>query len=228
MLYIAEHKDSKIIRSKPAFKHRQHSFFPKQYDNFTATIKATAFSKDIIGKRIFRMIGDPNTEYGIRGDTKNNEFSNTLELLRTDKDFKKDYEQMTAFYNDIECIKILSVDMVNKDGEKFVILTENLRDATNVSIFNRYIHTPLRMNEDTIHKAINKGNYIENECWINALTDFYSDTIMNERTRNRLTRERVIEIIGRDNFSETGATIHEMEAVFKQFKIPCRIYDCCK
>ena len=63
------------------------------------------------------------------------------------------------------------------------------------------------MNEDTIHKAINKGNYIENECWINALTDFYSDTIMNERARNRLTRERVIEIIGRDNFSETGATI---------------------
>ena len=120
MLYIAEHKDSKIIRSKPAFKHRQHSFFPKQYDNFTATIKATAFSKDIIGKRIFRMIGDPNTEYGIRGDTKNNEFSNTLELLRTDKDFKKDYEQMTAFYDDIECVKILSVDMVNKDGEKFV------------------------------------------------------------------------------------------------------------
>ena len=227
MLYLSRHKDSKIIRSKPAFKHRQHSFFPKQYDNFTATIKATAFSKDIIGKRIFKMIGDPNTEYGIRGDTINNEFSNTLELLRTDKDFKKDYEQMTAFYNDIECIKILSVDMVNKDGEKFGILTENLRDATNVSIFNRYTHTPLRMNEDTIHKAINKGNYIENECWINALTDFYSDTIMNERTRNRLTRERVIEIIGRDNFSETGATIQEMEAVFKQFKIPCRIYDCC-
>ena len=84
------------------------------------------------------------------------------------------------------------------------------------------------MNEDTIHKAISKGNYIENECWINALTDFYSDAIMNERTRNRLTRERVVEIIGRDNFSETGATIQEMGAVFKQLKIPCRIYDCYK
>ena len=134
---------------------------------------------------------------------------------------------MTQFYNDIECIKILSVDIVNKGGEKFDILTENLRDATNVSIFNRYIHTPLRMSEDTIQKAISKGNYIENECWINALTDFYSDTIMNEKTRNRLTRQKVIEIIGRDNFGETGATIQEMETVFKQFKIPCRIHDCC-
>ena len=91
------------------------------------------------------------------------------------------------------------------------------------------MHTPLRMSEDTIQKAISKGNnHIENEFWINALTNFYSDTIMNERTRNRLTREKVIEIIGRDNFGEAGATIQEMEAVFKQFKIPCRIYDCCK
>ena len=187
MLYISEHKDRRTIKSNYAFKHRQHLFFAKQYDNFTATINATAFSKDIIGKRIFKLIGDSNTEYGIRGDTINNEFSNTLKLLRTEKDFNNYYEQMTAFYDNIDCIKILSVDMVNKDGEKFDILTENLRDATNVSIFHRYIHTPLRMNEDTIHKAISKGNYIENECWINALTDFYSDTIMNERTRNRLT-----------------------------------------
>ena len=50
---------------------------------------------------------------------------------------------------------------------------------------------------------------------------------MNERTRNRLTRGKVLAIVGRDNFCETGATIQEMEAVFKQFKVPCRISDCC-
>ena len=227
MLYPSRHKDSQIIRSKPAFKHRQHSFFPKQYDNFTATIKAAAFSKDIIGKRIVKMIGDPVTEYRLRGDTINDEFFDTLKLLQRDKDFKDDYDYMTQFYNDIECSKVLSVDIVNKSGEKLGILTENLRDATNVSTFSRYIHTPLRMSEDTIQKAISKGNYIENECWINALTDFYSDTSMNEKARNRLTRQKVIEIVGRDNFGETGATIQEMETVFKQFKIPRRIYDCC-
>ena len=83
------------------------------------------------------------------------------------------------------------------------------------------------MSEDTVQTAISKGSYIENECWINALTDFYSDATMNERTRNRLTREKVIETKGRHNFGEAGATIQEMEAVFKQSKIPCRIYDCC-
>ena len=88
-----------------------------------------------------------------------------------------------------------------------------------------YIYTPLKMSEDTIQKAITQGNYIKNECWINSLTDFYSDTIMNERTRNRLTRDKIIEIIGRDDFREVGATIREMETVFKQFNIQVRIFN---
>ena len=91
-----------------------------------------------------------------------------------------------------------------------------MRDASHVSIYQRYVHTPIRMSEDTLQNAIKKGNYFENECWINAMTDFYSDTLMNSKTRNRLTREKNIEILGRDNFHETGASIQEMEAVFKK------------
>ena len=83
----------------------------------------------------------------------------------------------------------------------------------------------MKISEDTIQKAIKQGNYIKNECWINSLTDFYSDTIMNERTRNRLTRDKIIEIIGRNDFKEVGATIQEMEAVFKQFNIQVRIFN---
>ena len=133
---------------------------------------------------------------------------------------------MTEFCDDTKCIEILSVDLVNKNGDRLDIFTENLRGATNVSVFNRYIHTLLRVSEDTTPKAVSKGNDIENECWISALTDFYSHTIMNERNRNRLTKEKEIEIMGRDNFREAGATIQEMEAVCKQFEISCRIYNC--
>ena len=39
---------------------------------------------------------------------------------------------------------------------------------------------------------------------------------MNERTRKRLTREKVIEIIGRDDFSQKGASIQEMQKVFEE------------
>jgi len=71
------------------------------------------------------------------------------------------------------------------------------------------------MEASTIHKAIQNGNHIENECWINALTNFYKDTLIREKNRNRLTREKVIEIIGRNNFHEKGVFIAEMEQIFK-------------
>ena len=115
--------------------------------------------------------------------------------------------------------------MVNENGEKYNILTENLRDASNISTYHRYINTPINMSEDTIQNAIKKGNHIQNECWYNALIDFYEGSIMNKKTRNRLTRDKIIEIIGRDNFHETGASIQEMEAVFNAFNIQVRIFN---
>ena len=163
--------------------------------------------------------------YGSNNDIPNDEFTDTINLLTIDEDFNEIYREMTEFYNDIECVKILSVEVMNKNGEKFNILTENLRDITNISIYYKYIHTPFKMSEGTIQKASKKGNYIENEYWINSLTDFYSDTFMNERTRDRLTRDKIIEIIGRDDFKEVGATTQEMEAVFKKFNIQVRIFN---
>ena len=143
-----------------------------------------------------------------------------------DTEFKDFIEWLQAYYDNLfDCIKVTKVEVVNRNGEKYDILTENLRDASNVSIYHRYIHTPIRMSEETIQQAIKKGNYIENECWINTLTDFYADTIMNERTRNRLTRDKIIEILGRNNFHDTGATIQEMGAVFKKFNIQVRIFN---
>ena len=70
-----------------------------------------------------------------------------------------------------------------------------------------------------------KGNYIDNKCWINLLTDYYADTIMSEKTRKRVTRDKVIEIKGRDDFSQRGASIQEMHAVFQECNLQVRVYD---
>ena len=60
-------------------------------------------------------------------------------------------------------------------------------------------------------------------CWVNALTDFYQDTIVNEKTRTRLTVERIVENLGRNDFYTKGASIQEMENVFIEFSIQVRI-----
>ncbi len=51
-------------------------------------------------------------------------------------------------------LKKTGVELVNEDGEKYNIITENLRDAVNVSIYHRYVHTPIAQNADTLKEAI--------------------------------------------------------------------------
>ena len=50
-----------------------------------------------------------------------------------------------------------------------------------VSMFSRFISTTLDVNSDTIRDAIENKTYIPNECWINTLMDFYSDTILSPK-----------------------------------------------
>ena len=217
--------DKKKMKSKPAFKAFDEYYYLWNYERLSATVDiGEEFPKEFIRKRILKKTGvSMDTDFG-ETEQINPEFTKIIKIMKHDEEFAKHMEHLENQEYGLDGIKVLSVEMMNKSGKKFDILAENLRDSSNVSIFHAYIYTHLKMNEDTIRKAIKQGNYIKNECWINSLTDFYSDTIMNERTRNRLTRDKIIEIIGRNNFKEVGATIQEMEAVFKQCNIQVRIF----
>ena len=98
-----------------------------------------------------------------------------------------------------------------------------MRDTVHVSIFHKYVNTPVNMTASNLKEAIHGEDNIKNECWINALLDFYGGSLMNEKRKNRLTREKVLEIIGRHDIKEKGKTINEMEPVFKEFRISVRI-----
>ena len=210
-------------RIKPAFTVNGRAFYVESFDVRSATIEAIQFPKEVIGRRILRYLTDGDDFNGLQ----NPEFVDLIKMLEEDEEFKDLVQFLRDFHYDnlFDAIKITKVELVDDTGEKFNIMTENLTRTVNVSIYHRYIHTPITTNAETIKEAINKGHYIENECWINLLTDFYADTIMNERTRNRLTRDKVIEIIGRTDFSQKGASIQEMEAVFKTYGIQVRIYN---
>ena len=144
--------------------------------------------------------------------------------MSTDEEFDSTIKHLTAHYDDLGCIKIRKVELVNKKGERFNIMTENLTDAENVSIYHRYINTPIQMEAPTIKEAIQKGHYQKNMCWVNALTDFYGETLMSERTKKRLTAERIIELIDKKDFYEKGASITDMQKVFEEYNIQVRIF----
>ena len=220
LLYtVRKPKNEKI---KPAFNVNGKAYYVESFDLRSATIKAVEFPKEVIGRRILRYLSEEDDFEG----RENPEFVNLIKLLEGDEEFEDLVNKLKEHYDNLfDAIKITQVELVNKAGEKFNIMTENLTNSVNVSIYHRYIHTPITTSAQTIKQAISKGHYIDNECWINLLTDFYADTIMNERTRNRLTREKVIEIVGRSDFSEKGASIQEMEAVFRAYGIQVRIYN---
>ena len=215
-------------KMKSAFSKNGVKYYIDSFDVKQATIKIKEeFPKDIIEQVVYGYEDAVRNETGsITHGNENEMFRKLIKFLRTDDEFNDTFEELMRYYDNLfQAIKITSVEFVNSKGEKLDILRENLTDATNISIYHRYINTPIYMEASTIHKAIQNGNHIENECWINALTDFYKDTLMSEKNRNRLTREKVIEIIGRDNFHEKGASIAEMEQVFKQYRIQVRIFD---
>lgn len=217
--YTGNLKESAITRK--AFTHLGVNYFPISFDTTTATIKASEFPKDAVGKRTFRWIGPEDIGSGSK---ENPEYVNIIQLLKADDEFRDMFDTLTEHYDKFACVKIKSVELVDTDGKHFNIMTEN---ASNVSIFHNYISTFMRMEASTVKEAIMKGNYIEGMCWVNALMDFYGDTIMSEKCGKRLTVDRIKQIIGRDDFDVAGASIMDMEKIVKVYGIQVRIFNFC-
>ena len=157
-------------------------------------------------------------------------FRRMMMTLRTDKEFQRMTEHET-FYNYIDAIRIEKIDLLESDDIDYDVFADELRDAKhNVSIYHRYIQTELNPDCLTLKEALKKNNHIENECWINTLTDHYADTLMREKKAHngkQLTREKILKIINKtdEQFKRHGACIHIMNNVFKDFNIKARLYD---
>ena len=157
-------------------------------------------------------------------------FRRMMMTLRTDKEFQRMTEHET-FYNYIDAIRIEKIDLLESDDIDYDVFADELRDAKhNVSIYHRYIQTELNPDCLTLKEALKKNKHIENECWINTLTDHYADTLMREKKAHngkQLTREGILKIINKtdEEFKRRGVSINLMDDVFKKFNIKARLYD---
>jgi len=64
-------------------------------------------------------------------------------------------------------------------------------------MYSKYISTHLDVKYDNFKKSIENKNYIENECWINTLMDYYGETILSpdRALRYRITRDKLLDIL---------------------------------
>ena len=133
------------------------------------------------------------------------------------------------FYNKhpedyITAVKILNIEEIEDGDGKREQKKEKLKNAENVSMYHEYIETVFKPNASTIKEAIARNDYIENECWVNALVEHYKDC---PRKKNQLTREKILDVLkmNEEEFNKNGASIEDMEVVFNYFTIPVRIFD---
>ena len=104
------------------------------------------------------------------------DFRDMAFILMTDKTFNYTWEHFGENY--IVGILIKKVHDVNSEEVPvYDRRTARQRDTTKISRRFSYLTTELDLSKDTFKEAIQYKQYIQNECWINTLYDFYGDNL---------------------------------------------------
>ena len=155
-------------------------------------------------------------------------FERLAMIMSSDDTFKRDLEILDY----VDAIRIETIDDVSDIDARDI----NMRDvplresAQHLSIYHRYIETEVDAEYHNVKDAIENKKYKDNECWINSINELYEGTELMREQRGKLAktlnRSKVLELIEmtEDEYIEKGATINQMENVFKYFNIPVRLY----
>ena len=213
-LYRLKTEADKGVLSTSFRDSRGREYVPVYVNHLTANVHTTPWVEQLVGKRSFR---------DERKQTKT--FHRLKLLLMTDDSFKADVGYAEGY---IACIKVNYAERVDK-ADDFKPQDEDLTNTVNVSMYHRYIQTPLDPQYETFEEAIKVEHYVRNECWFNTLTDYYKDTLMGDKKRekSKLTKETILNIINKteEDFKTKGASITDMAKVFEHFNLQVRIYD---
>ena len=113
------------------------------------------------------------------------------DILLTNKDAKRfDNSNKGYEYDAIYLLDYKKEEDYN--GPKYDVLEIELKDNTNNKfICSRFMTNKLNFEAGTLKEALELKNYIENECWITTLMNYYGDSILSQdrSMRYRLTRE---------------------------------------
>ena len=107
--------NEKITQS---FKYLKQPYYIDGFNIGTATITGPSFPRDIIGQRMFRL---ETLEDQYEGKI-NPRFTEVMAHLKNDTEFDELIKTLQMHYQDnmFHCIKITSVEFVNKKGEKSI------------------------------------------------------------------------------------------------------------
>ena len=112
--------------------------------------------------------------------------SKAMKILETDKEFKARFGGGVMPYP-FDAIYIKHVEAIPTKG-KYKPLDTPLRNQEKVSIYHKYIETPVNLEYETLREAIENKNYVENECWLNAITEHYKESLLSKKKKSYYKR----------------------------------------
>ena len=147
-------------------------------------------------------------------------------LVLKNKELVQQYPNLEDYTT---AIKITDISDVTNRGGGDDETKRKLKDGDEKSLYHYSIWTDLNVDAEYFVNAIENEEHTEGECWINTMIDHYKDTLMssNKWESKRMTRDKILKLMNltEEEFRTNGASVEDMEPVFKEFKLTVRLYN---
>ena len=148
-----------------------------------------------------------------------------IKILLTDGEFEHLYDSLVSGFG-IVGFKIFTVDSIDSSKSKHKPLDKNLKDSLKISMNNKYMKTEIDTSFDTFVEAIAKKNHVKNECWINTIVDVYGDSLMSSTRKERVNREKILQIINKtEETVKNGISVKDIKPFFEKYRLQLRVFD---
>ena len=211
LLYRKPDDDDKK-RTKPKIVRKYGESFI-QYAKVQLSVKAPKqFPLDLVNRFIAR-------------DHQNIEFKRGLDIFLTNDDFKSQGAEQLIYLNAFLILKVTTTD--DYTYKEYDPIEEDLQDSQKISMYHKYIDTKLDLECDTFEEAIKNKNYVENECCINTLYDYYKDSLLNPNKKQQsylITRDMILNTLGKteENIKD-GIKLPELVMFFEKYNLQLRV-----
>ena len=106
-------------------------------------------------------------------------------------------------------------------------ITRKRAAGDKVAIAFKYCSYQIDTTKKSFKDALRKGEHRASECWINTIYDNFQDKLLRpDKTKNVITRETILEVLGRTEADiQDGLSIEEVLPFFQKYKLKLRVYD---
>ena len=183
-----------------------------QYWNGTLTVQAYS-------SRIFEELKWKLTTRGTK------EFKRIYPICVTDVNFMDREKKVPGYLDAIYLLDWTVAGDGKRKAPEDPIQTKK-RSGDKVAIAFKYCSYQLDLSKKTFREALYKDNRKSSECWINTIFDNFSKLLRPDKTKNLITRETILKVLGRtEEDIKEGLTIEEVLPFFQKYKLKLRVYD---